>query len=262
MQGESNWFPFVDKEPESEEDELTKHVFRVGPFDIPLLLKVIIDPDQIDYDEKTGSDATGIHLWPSSTVVVGLMLSYGIDQLRGASVLELGCGTGFCGLVASRLARHVVLSDRDKASLNLARRNSDLQPHPVEIATYGWEPEDSWPSERSGFALVLASDVLYTHDCRTRYEPAMLDRFFRLIDWSLAPHGTAIIGHVERNQLGHDDLLTAARPYFDVERLDAMACVGETLRSRAGGFGMRSTAVFCCTRRGEPPLLRRGMVEP
>lgn len=256
MHGANNWYPLVGVEPESDADDLTKHVFKVGPFEIPLLSKVVIGYDNIDYDEDNGIDETGCHLWPSSTAVVEVMLRYGIDRLQDASVLELGCGTGFCGLVARQFARRVVLSDQNENSLKLASRNSQLQTHPVEITAYGWDPDCSWPPERSNFNLILASDVLYTDDGRMRYEPATLDRLFKLINWSLAPHGTAIIGHVERNQLGHDDVLAAGQQYFNVERLDAKDCVEKSLLSRAGSQGLRCTVIFCCTRRGESPLLR------
>ena len=255
MHGVGNWFPLADGASEPNNGELAKRVFRVGPFDIPILLKAVCHPEQIDYDEDAGVDRTGCHLWPASTVVVSLLLSYGAAQLRDTSVLELGCGTGFCGLVARRLARRVVLSDRDASARRLARRNSALQPHPVEVAAYGWERGDWWPREPGQFGLILASDVLYTDDPRYRYDPEMLQRFFAIIDWALAPHGTAIIGHVERNQRGHEDLLAAARGHFDVERLAAEACAGAALCSRAGAEGLRSVVAFCCTRRGEAPLL-------
>eukprot|EP00931_Biecheleriopsis_adriatica_P013144 TRINITY_DN114497_c0_g1_i1.p1 TRINITY_DN114497_c0_g1~~TRINITY_DN114497_c0_g1_i1.p1 ORF type:complete len:258 (+),score=38.28 TRINITY_DN114497_c0_g1_i1:57-830(+) len=256
MHGTNNWFPVVEVEPNSDADDLTKHVFRVGEFDIPLLLKVVIDYDNIEYDEHAGIDRTGCHLWPSSTAVVSVMLGYGIDRLRDARVLELGCGTGFCGLVARQFAKRVVLSDRHEGALQLAGRNSRLQSHPVELAAYGWEPGCLWPAEKGEFNLVLASDVLYEEDGRVRYEIDMLERFFALINWGLAPHGTAILGHVERNTLGHEDVLAAAQQVFDVERLDARECVDKSLISRAGSIGLRSTVVFCCTRRGESPLKR------
>jgi len=220
---------------------------------VPLLLKEARGDGDIEYDEAAGLDATGCHLWPCSTVLASVVLMYGA-QLGTASVLELGCGTGFPGLVARRFAKRVVLSDRNSQVRSLARRSSDLQPDPVEVASYGWSEDDPWPPCHEKFDLVLASDTLYHGgEYDSEYDTDMLNRFFRLVDWSLAARGTFVLTHVERNIHGHHDVTVFAQQYFDVERIDSSQVVPHEMYSQSQGI--RIATVFLCTRRGETPVL-------
>ena len=86
-------------------------------------------------------DDTGRMLWPSSTLVVSLLLRCR-QLLRFTHVLDLGSGSGFCGLVARQLARRVVMSDLEPTMQQLARRNLRLQRSShaatTSVAAYGW----------------------------------------------------------------------------------------------------------------------------
>ena len=91
------------------------------------------------------------------------------DELRGARVLELGCGTGAVGLYAAALgARRVVLTDGGPdALLELARANAAAARDAalwragetaVEVVRHGWgEPAAALGSHD----LILGSDVTY-----------------------------------------------------------------------------------------------------
>ena len=84
--------------------------------------------------------------------------------VRGMRVVELGCGTGLCGIVAARLgARQVLLTDGNENLLDRAASNvagnlpSDA---PVNVRSLRWgEVVDE--DLRGSVDVVLASDVLY-----------------------------------------------------------------------------------------------------
>ena len=75
--------------------------FRVGAFVVPL---VAFDVSKHamhalgmgEEDRADEADDTGQTLWPSSTLVASLLLRLRA-QLPSLDVLELGCGSGFCG---------------------------------------------------------------------------------------------------------------------------------------------------------------------
>lgn len=235
--------------------KLTKHTFQVGKHSLALLTQDV-GFDGCVHEEHDDEDTTGFALWPCSTLVAGLLLKYEDNALSATDVLDLGCGTGFCGLMAAQCqCRSVTLSDREPRLRALARRNSDLQPDMPGIArasveNYGWECGDAWPAVRGGFGLIVASDVLYTDHCSTRYDPSMLARFIGLIDWSLTAGGTVIIGHVERNCMGEADLHAALQDGgFLSEVLHVDDCVSDAILMQPGNIGVRCARVTRCTRK-------------
>ena len=95
-------------------------------------------------------------LWPA-----GLALAEALPaSLRGAQVLELGCGLGIPSLVAAARGAHVLATDWSQEALDLLEANAARNGVAVEVARVRWdEPERlARPWE-----LVLAADVLYEH---------------------------------------------------------------------------------------------------
>ena len=191
--------------------------FAVGDLCVPLVAyeldpirngeHELRDGSEVDECGERMSDQTGLALWPTSTLVVSvLMRCRGL--LGSTDVLELGSGSGFCGLVARQIARRVVFSDREFESRELIRRNLRLQPRSdlpeSAVECFGWAEGDERPAER--FGLVVASDVIYgAHEaCCTC--PHELRRFVDLLEWSTAPGGMVVIGHTERNCRARADL--------------------------------------------------------
>lgn len=87
--------------------------------------------------------------------------------MQGKSVLDVGCGTGFVGLVASKLgATSVCLSDRPGKSLVLAQLNAEangkmLPPKgKVEVKALSWGSGKVDEVEKD-FEVLLLSEVLY-----------------------------------------------------------------------------------------------------
>ena len=191
--------------------------FAVGDLCVPLVAyeldpirngeHELRDGSEVDECGERMSDQTGLALWPTSTLVVSvLMRCRGL--LGSTDVLELGSGSGFCGLVARQIARRVVFSDREFESRELIRRNLRLQPRSdlpeSAVECFGWAEGDERPAER--FGLVVASDVIYgAHEaCCTC--PHELRRFVDLLEWITAPGGMVVIGHTERNCRARADL--------------------------------------------------------
>ena len=89
--------------------------------------------------------------------------------MRGARVLELGSGTGVCGLYAAALgAACVTLTDGGSDDLlELTRSNVAANHHlisrntSIEVRGLLWGSTDELPTELDSLDFVLASDVVY-----------------------------------------------------------------------------------------------------
>lgn len=109
-------------------------------------------------------------LWPGAQY---LALWLRPEDVKGRSVLEVGCGIGLCGLVAATLgARTATLVDREPLALHMAMSTAALNGLEVnarvaDVASLeGIEDVD----------LVLASDVLYDSADTARRFAAFLQR--------------------------------------------------------------------------------------
>jgi predicted nicotinamide N-methyase len=96
-------------------------------------------------------------LWRS-----GIALASEVEEcpLRGARVVELGCGLAVPSIAAARAGALALATDACAEALPLVARNGELNGVDVETAVVDWtHPEDL--VERGPFDLVLAADVLY-----------------------------------------------------------------------------------------------------
>jgi predicted nicotinamide N-methyase len=104
-------------------------------------------------------------LWASGRALASVIHG---RSLRGASVLELGCGLALPSFAAAAAGGRVTASDWSPSALGLAAANAKR--NEVDIATWvlDWfEP----PSDPPWFDLVIAADVLY----EARNGAALLD---------------------------------------------------------------------------------------
>ena len=114
--------------------------------------------------QAASSDAgTGGAVWPAASVTCRWLARHA-DPLQGTSVLELGCGTGACGLFAAGLgAKRVLLTDNSESVLQNARRNiadCAMQTGSCYVEAQRLSFGDSTlPAGR--FDWVLASDCVY-----------------------------------------------------------------------------------------------------
>jgi len=113
-------------------------------------------------------------LWPSG---VALARRVAARALRGARVLELGCGLGLPSIAAALAGGRVLATDWSPDAVRATAVNAERNGVDVETLQCSWAEPDTivecgpWP-------LVLASDVLY----EARNVDLLLDLLPRLVD--------------------------------------------------------------------------------
>ena len=101
LSSDANFFPFTTARDARSSGMLRQ--FFVGDLMVPMV-ECDADLTSIGTGADGGRDETGNLLWASSTLVSSLLLRCR-SLLGGLDVLELGCGSGFCGLVARHIGR-------------------------------------------------------------------------------------------------------------------------------------------------------------
>jgi len=96
-------------------------------------------------------------LWPSG---VALARRVAPRALRGARVLELGCGLGLPSLAAALAGGRVLATDWAPQAIELLERNAERNGARLETAVVDWTRPGPL-LERAPWDLVLAADVLY-----------------------------------------------------------------------------------------------------
>jgi predicted nicotinamide N-methyase len=96
-------------------------------------------------------------LWPSG---VALARRVAVRALRGARVLELGCGLGLPSLAAALAGGRVLATDWSPQAIELLERNAERNDAPLETARVDWAGPAAIVG-RAPWDLVLAADVLY-----------------------------------------------------------------------------------------------------
>jgi SAM-dependent methyltransferase len=91
--------------------------------------------------------------------LIPLLSRWGVD-VRGKSVLEVGCGNGGCGAAFSGAGCRVVMMDVDERLVSLARRHNDDEG--IDARVYAGDVfDESAPFYREGpFDLILFRDVV------------------------------------------------------------------------------------------------------
>ena len=113
-------------------------------------------------------------LWSSA---VALADDVARRSLRGASVLELGCGLGLPSIAAALAGGRVLATDWSPDAVRATAANAAMNDVVVETARVAWSAPDAL-MERAPWRYVLASDVLY----EPRNVEQLLDLLPRLVD--------------------------------------------------------------------------------
>jgi predicted nicotinamide N-methyase len=123
----------------------------------------------------------GVALWPSAIALAYDLADRG-EALKGASVLELGAGTGLPGIVAASLGARVVQTDRHEMAMAVCARNGAANGVTgVERRMADWT---AWDIAEQ-FDFILGSDILYTE--------ALHPHLAAILNGSLAPGGRALL---------------------------------------------------------------------
>jgi predicted nicotinamide N-methyase len=96
-------------------------------------------------------------LWPSGVALAQAVAS---RALRGARVLEVGCGLGLPSLAAALAGGRVLATDWSTTAIDLLRDNAQRNGAVLQAAVLSWTEADAL-LERGPFDLVLAADVIY-----------------------------------------------------------------------------------------------------
>ncbi len=86
-------------------------------------------------------------------------------DLRGARILDAGCGTGALALEAARRGAEVVAIDLSPSLVDVARvRMAELHPGDAAIGRIDWRSGDMLDAALGGFDHVVAMDSLIHYD--------------------------------------------------------------------------------------------------
>lgn len=115
------------------------------------------------------SDSLGLTTWGSSMVLAERLIRDHNDCLVDP-VLELGAGTGLCGIVMGKLGYKVCVTDLpeivDNLKVNVANNNSGQA---VDVQTLDWTKPDDFDYKTQTFNSIVVSDPIYSED-----HPAMV----------------------------------------------------------------------------------------
>ncbi len=150
--------------------ELVEGTVRAGPLVLSVLrppdADALIDEARFEQDEFMPYWA---ELWASGVTLAGVVAE---RDVRGLSVLELGCGLGLPSVVAALGGADVLAADWAPEALDVTRRNAERNGARVETMLVDWTKPEAL-LERAPFDLVLCADVLY--------EPRNVDALLTLL---------------------------------------------------------------------------------
>ena len=98
------------------------------------------------------------YLWESSIGLAHHIEKIG-GQLKDAHILEIGCGFGLAGIVASQMGARVVFTDAEQEALRFAQHNADQ--NGVEENSDFVQMDWNTPCFNHKFPYILAADVIY-----------------------------------------------------------------------------------------------------
>src|SRR4051812_20534140 len=155
-------------------------------------------------------------LWPSAELLARTVIG---RALRGARVLELGCGLGLPSVAAALAGGRVLASDWAPRAVEATRVNAARNGVALDAIVCSWERPEAL-LERGPWDLVLAADVLYE---RRNVAPLceLLERLgceTWLADPGRAPADT-LLANLELAGWSHAEMARTKTPKVAVHRL-------------------------------------------
>ena len=144
--------------PSQPGEEVVEEFVPLGPWPLAVLRprdsEALLDERAFEHEEFLPYWAD---LWPSASVLARVVAR---RSLRGARVLELGCGLGVVSIAAARAGGRVLATDWSRDALAFTARNAERNDARVETLRCDWARPHAVLA-RAPWDLVLASDVLY-----------------------------------------------------------------------------------------------------
>lgn len=202
-----------------EEADLIEEVVALDGRDL-VLLRPRDAADLIDEERFSDQDEFipyWADLWPSAILLARTIAS---RALRGARVLELGCGLGLPSLAAAMAGGRVLATDWAPEALAAVAANAERNGLEVPTLVADWRDPDELLS-RGPFDLVVAADVLYE---RRNVRPltdllTVLDTECWLADPGRPP-AAELIGSLELAGWKRSTLAVTRRPAVSVYLLE------------------------------------------
>lgn len=150
-------------------------------------------------------------LWPSSVALARYI--WNMVDVEGLQTLELGCGLGLAGIVASRKGACVTFTDYEADALSFTRYNALLNEcTEATVRHLDWHA----PQLSQTYGLIVASDLFYE---RTNFAPLL-----QVLQLALGPTGQFILTEPNR-PIGRDFFRMLRDHGFQYERSTARLCV-------------------------------------
>src|SRR3954471_9639194 len=154
-------------------DDVVEEVIPLNGRDLRLLrprdAEALLDEHAFEHEEYLPYWA---ELWPSA---LALARAVGVQALRGARTLELGCGLGLPSIAAALAGGRVLATDWSQEAVAMTATNAERNGAALETLVCSWTAPGPL-LERAPWDLVLASDVLY----EARNADVLLDLLPRL----------------------------------------------------------------------------------
>ncbi len=168
----------------------TRELTLLRPSDVDALIDAIT-PEEFAVDERFPYWA---ELWHSA-IALAEFVDRHASLVAGRGVVELGCGLGLPGIIASLHGARVDFTDYEPQALRAAEMNL-RRIHPTADATFSLldfrtPPDRTWP-------VVLAADIIY--------ERRFIDPLVHCLTRILGPGGCIVLAEPNRQ---------VAEPFFE-----------------------------------------------
>ena len=141
------------------DDELMELSFAANSMPSQSILYFMFEHDYINIQSSNymvSNGTTGAHIWEAG-VALGEYLSHNRHIVHDKRVIELGCGTGFCGIVAGRCgAKLVTVTDLAVVLETCTKPNISNNIITMDL---DWRYPES--VDFSSFDVLIASDVIF-----------------------------------------------------------------------------------------------------
>lgn len=200
-------------------DDLVEEVVGLDGHDLTLLRPRDTEDllDEAAFDQGDEFIPYWADLWPSAILLARTLAG---RSLRGARVLELGCGLGLPSLAAALAGGRVLATDWAPDALSAVAVNAERNGLVVETLVSDWRAPEALLA-RGPFDLVIAADVLYEGRNVSPLTELVLSLETEL--WLAdpgRPPAAELVGNLELAGWNASTLAATERPRVTVHRLE------------------------------------------